>query len=72
MLTPADATTAQPALRWIVDQAGVSTVIPGARNPEQARGNAAAADLPSLDGDTLGAARALYDEQCAPHVHDRW
>ncbi|HWJ83991.1 MAG TPA: aldo/keto reductase, partial [Cellulomonas sp.] len=47
-LTPAGATTAQLALRWIVDQPGVSVVIPGARNPEQARANAAAADLAPL------------------------
>ena len=37
------APTAAFALRWIVDQPGVSVVIPGARNPEQARANAAAA-----------------------------
>ena len=36
------------ALRWIIDQPGVSVVIPGARNPEQARSNAAAAQLPPL------------------------
>ena len=26
---------AQFALRWVIDQPGVSTVIPGARNPDQ-------------------------------------
>ena len=36
-LTPTGATTAQLALRWIIDQPGVTTVIPGARRPEQAR-----------------------------------
>ncbi len=71
-LTPPDATPAQLALRWVVDQAGVSVVIPGARNPEQVRANAAAADLPPLDGGTLAAIRALYDEQLRPLVHDRW
>ncbi len=71
-LAPENAPPAQLALRWIVDQAGVSVVIPGARNPEQVRGNAAAADLPPLDGDTLAAIRALYDEQLRPLVHDRW
>ena len=71
-LTPAGATTAQLALRWIVDQPGVSVVIPGARNPEQARANAAAADLAPLDGATLDALRAIYDEQVAEHVASRW
>ena len=56
-LTPHGATTAQLALRWLVDQPGVSTVIPGARNAEQARANAAAADLAALDAATLGALR---------------
>ena len=43
--TPAGATNAQLALRWVIDQPGVSVVIPGARSPEQARGNAEAAEL---------------------------
>src|SRR5947209_3246748 len=38
-----DQTLAQFALRWVIDQPGVSTVIPGARNAEQARQNAKAA-----------------------------
>ncbi|WP_449386385.1 aldo/keto reductase [Cellulomonas soli] len=70
--TPAGATTAQLALRWIIDQPGVSTVIPGARNAEQARGNAAAADLAPLDAATLDALRDLYDTRIREHVHDRW
>src|SRR2546423_5479386 len=41
-------TLAQFALRRVIDQPGVSTVIPAARNPEQARSNAAAAALPLL------------------------
>ncbi len=71
-LTPEGATTAQLALRWVVDQPGVTTVIPGARNADQARGNAAAGALAPLDGGTLDALRAVYDEQVREHVHDRW
>ncbi len=71
-LTPAGATTAQLALRWIVDQPGVSVVIPGARTGEQARANAAAADLAPLDADTLAAIESIYDERIRSHVHDRW
>ena len=44
----------QFALRWVIDQPGVSTVIPGARNPEQVRGNAASAALPRLRDDRPG------------------
>jgi aryl-alcohol dehydrogenase-like predicted oxidoreductase len=71
-LVPARATLAQFALRWIVDQPGVSVVIPGARNAEQARANAAAAALAPLDQDTHKAVRAVYDELIAPQVRDRW
>jgi aryl-alcohol dehydrogenase-like predicted oxidoreductase len=71
-LTPEGATTAQLALRWVVDQAGVSTVIPGARSPEQARDNARAASLPALTGDQQEALRAVYDDEIRQHVHDRW
>ena len=71
-ITPQGATTAQLALRWIVDQPGVTTVIPGARTPDQARANAAAADLAPLDAGTLDALRAVYDESVRAHVHDRW
>ncbi len=65
-------TLAQFALRWVIDQPGVSTVIPGARNPEQVRGNAAAAALAPLREDQLAGARDVYDRLIRPHVHDRW
>ena len=70
--TPAGATTAQLALRWVVDQPGVSVVIPGARTPEQARGNAEAAELPPLDHETLDGLKRIYDESIRFHVHHRW
>jgi aryl-alcohol dehydrogenase-like predicted oxidoreductase len=63
---------AQFALRWAIDQPGVSTVIPGARNPEQARGNAASAALPPLRDEQLAGVRDVYDRLLRPHVHDRW
>jgi aryl-alcohol dehydrogenase-like predicted oxidoreductase len=71
-LTPDGATTAQLALRWVVDQPGVTTVIPGARSAEQARGNAGAALLPPLDDALQDALRDIYDREVREHVHDRW
>jgi aryl-alcohol dehydrogenase-like predicted oxidoreductase len=71
-LVPAGATMAQFALRWVIDQSGVTVVIPGARNPEQARGNAAAAGLAPLDEPTLAAVRSVYEELIKPQVHDKW
>jgi aryl-alcohol dehydrogenase-like predicted oxidoreductase len=70
--TPDGATTAQLALRWIIDQPGVSAVIPGASRPEQARANAAAADLAPLTPEQLEGLRAVYDDRIRSHVHDRW
>ena len=71
-LVPEDVTLAQFALRWIADQDAVSVVIPGARNPEQARANAAAGSLPRLSPATHQAVSAVYDELIRPLVHDRW
>lgn len=69
---PEGAATAAFALRWIIDQPGVTTVIPGARSPEQARANAASADLAPLTGDQQAAVRDVYDRIVRPHVHARW
>lgn len=63
---------AQFALRWVIDQPGVSTVIPGARNPEQVRGNATSAALPPLREEQLAGVRDVYDRLLRAHVHDRW
>ncbi|MDP4508647.1 aldo/keto reductase [Nonomuraea turcica] len=71
-LVPEGVTMAQFALRWILDQEGVSVVIPGARNPAQATANAAAASVAPLPAETLDAVQAIYDELIRPQVHDRW
>jgi len=71
-LVPEGATMAQFALRWVLDQPGVTVVIPGARNPEQARNNAAAAGLSPLDAETQQAVCVIYDELIRPQVHDKW
>jgi len=71
-LAPEGVSTAALALRWIVDQPGVSVVIPGARNAEQVRSNAAAADVKALGPQLLDAVRAIYDERVREYVHDRW
>ena len=65
-------TTSQLALRWILDQPGVTTVIPGARNAEQARSNAAAAALAPLTPEQSARFTQIYDASVRPHVHARW
>jgi aryl-alcohol dehydrogenase-like predicted oxidoreductase len=71
-LVPPGATLAQLALRWILTFDAVSTVIPGAKTPEQARANAAAADLPAPSPETMERIAELYRERVAPLVHQRW
>ena len=71
-LVPEGATLAQLALRWILMDEAVTVVIPGARNPAQALGNLAAADLPALPRATMDAVAQLYDQDIRPYVHQRW
>jgi len=65
------ATPAQVALAWIVAQPGVTTVIPGARTPHQARTNAEAASI-ELPSAFEPAVRELYDRRFRAEVHPRW
>jgi aryl-alcohol dehydrogenase-like predicted oxidoreductase len=71
-LVPENVTPAQAALRWIIQQPGVTTVIPGARNVAQARANSAAADVPPLSDEVLAAIEDLYDRRIRAQVHNRW
>jgi aryl-alcohol dehydrogenase-like predicted oxidoreductase len=67
-----DVPPAQAALAWVVQQPGVTTVIPGARSAEQARANAAAGLLPALPSAFLDAAAELYDRRLRASIHPRW
>ncbi len=71
-LVPEGAAMPALALRWILDHDAVSVVIPGARTPEQAQGNATASDLAPLGEDVHARIDAIYRERIAPHVHLRW
>ncbi len=69
---PGDASMAQVALRWCLMDDAVSVVIPGAKNPDQARSNAAAGGLPLIEEGVMGAVRDVYRARIAPHVHQLW
>lgn len=71
-LVPEGVGTAQAALAWIIAQDGVSTVIPGARNPAQARSNAAAADHADLGSELSAAVVDLYERHFQAAIHARW
>ncbi len=71
-LVPPGTTMSQMALRWTLMFEAVSCAIPGAKTPQQARDNAAAADLPVLPPATMAAVRAVYDEKLRSLVHGSW
>ncbi|WP_210530414.1 aldo/keto reductase [Rubellimicrobium arenae] len=69
---PGDVPMARVALRWCLMEDAVSVVIPGAKNADQARSNAAAGQLPPLDEGTMEVVREIYRSRIAPHVHQLW
>jgi aryl-alcohol dehydrogenase-like predicted oxidoreductase len=71
-LVPANATMAEFALRWILMEDAVSTVIPGARNAAQAQANSRASALPALPAETMDALREIYRQRIAQYVHHSW
>jgi aryl-alcohol dehydrogenase-like predicted oxidoreductase len=70
-LVPSGATTAQAAIAWIAAQDGVTTVIPGARNVDQATANAAAASVQVGEEFDAGV-RWIYDHYFREAIHPRW
>ena len=65
---PADVPMARAAIRFCLDFDAVTTVIPGATQPEQARANAAAGDLPPLPAGVHSALEMIYREDVAGHI----
>jgi aryl-alcohol dehydrogenase-like predicted oxidoreductase len=65
-------TPAKAAIAWVAQRPGVSSVIPGARNVDQARSNAAAGSLAPLGEDFDRAVHEIYDEYIRASVHGRW
>jgi aryl-alcohol dehydrogenase-like predicted oxidoreductase len=60
------------ALAWLAQTPGVTTVIPGARNPDQARANASAGSVAPLGDDFSTAIADLYDRYFREAIHGRW
>lgn len=73
---PAGVPLPQAALWWIIDQPGVTCVIPGARNADQASRNAIAGRFSFPDSaarDSFGSAvRRVYDDRLRESIHPRW
>ena len=71
-LVPQGATMAQLALRWILMFPEVTTVIAGAKNPQQESDNANAATLPALSDETMQKIKAVYDQRIRASVQNKW
>jgi aryl-alcohol dehydrogenase-like predicted oxidoreductase len=71
-LVPSGCTMAQFALRWCLDFDAVTTLIPGARRPDQARSNAAASDLPPLSEKLHKQLRQFYDDEVVAHIRGKY
>jgi aryl-alcohol dehydrogenase-like predicted oxidoreductase len=69
---PDTPSASQVALRWCLDQAGVTCAIPGASSSRQVRSNATAAVLPRLSEPTEEALADIYDSTVRKAVHHRW
>ncbi|MBP0600667.1 aldo/keto reductase [Herbaspirillum sp. LeCh32-8] len=71
-LVPEGVPMAQFALRWILMESGVTTVIPGAKNAQQAGANSAASSLPAIPAPVMHELAQIYLQDIAPYVHQRW
>jgi aryl-alcohol dehydrogenase-like predicted oxidoreductase len=69
---PHGTTPAQAAIAWLWQQPEVSTVIPGARNVEQARANAAAGRVAPLSDSFNRGVRQIYDQHLRNAIHPQW
>lgn len=67
-LVPAGMAMSDFALRWCLDFDAVSTIIPGARNPAQARANARVSELAPLPAELHAQLAAFYRERVSARI----
>jgi aryl-alcohol dehydrogenase-like predicted oxidoreductase len=60
------------ALKWILMQKAVSTIIPGASNPKQATDNLEALNIPNLSENQYEAVAEIYEKYVKKAVHQLW
>ncbi|MFN8356127.1 MAG: aldo/keto reductase [Spirosomataceae bacterium] len=71
-LFPEQPNLAPIALRWILMFDAVSTIIPGASNPEQATANLQALHIPNLTEAQLAGVNTIYEQYIKKSVHPLW
>lgn len=60
------------ALRWILQHEAVSTIIPGASNPEQVIKNVSALRYPNLSPQQISIINLIYNQYIKKTVHHLW
>ncbi len=65
---PAGVSLPELALRWCLDFDAVTAIIPGAKNPGQARANTRASSLPPLRPDLHAKLADFYTREVAAHI----
>lgn len=65
---PANMSMSDMSLRWILDHDAVTTVIPGASSPEQARTNALASGIPPMSPAFHSKLASFYREKVREHI----
>ncbi|MCZ0703807.1 aryl-alcohol dehydrogenase-like predicted oxidoreductase [Natronobacillus azotifigens] len=60
------------ALKWIMQQEGVSTVIPGFKNVRQVEDNLQAVEVPHFTQDELEKIRVFYKNEVHEHIRGRY
>jgi aryl-alcohol dehydrogenase-like predicted oxidoreductase len=67
-LVPAGMSLSDLALRWCLDFDAVTAIIPGAKNPEQARSNARASSLPPLSRELHAKLGGFYKREVEANI----
>jgi aryl-alcohol dehydrogenase-like predicted oxidoreductase len=71
-IKPTGYTMPQFALKWILMQKAVSTVIAGGKTPQQVLENSQTSDLPALNQSVMEQVSDIYNRHIKPQVHQRW
>lgn len=71
-LVPDHQKITQWALRWVLMHEAVTSVIPGARRPNQVEENLHSVTYPPFDLTTMDAIRRVYNTYAKPQVHAKW
>ena len=71
-LIPDDLSLPLASLRWILDFAAVSVVIPGSKSPNQVQHNSRASNINPLSASFHQTLKQFYKRDVAPHIRGKY